>query len=111
MSCLLLTFFAMTQLAFAGTPAHKLVRGIEGIVTSPLEYLNQYNIASGKQSDVASVAVGIFGGTAMTLKRILNGAYDIVTFPVNSPKDYGLLLNDESETALQNHKQLQNAPS
>ena len=101
----------MTQLAFAGTPAHKLVRGIEGIVTSPLEYLNQYNIASGKQSDVASVAVGIFGGTAMMLKRILNGVYDVVAFPINAPKDYGLLLKDEHETALKNYNQLQNAPS
>lgn len=110
MSFLLLTFFATTQLAFGGTPAHKFVRGIEGVLTSPLEYVNQYYIATEKQSDLATGVIIVFGGTAMMIKRIMNGAYDIVTFPVNSPKDYGQLLKDESETALQNYKQLQNAP-
>ena len=43
-------------------------------------------------------------------KRIVNGAYDIVTFPVNFPKDYGLLLNDGAETALKNYHSLHNMP-
>ena len=105
----ILFFFAISQTSFAGTPAHKFVRGIEGLVTSPLEYINQYQAANDKQGIIASAAIGVFGGTAMTIKRVLNGVYDIVSFPVNAPKDYSLLFADDSETALDAYTRSQNS--
>lgn len=115
----ILSILAVSQTAFArladapaqraGAPADKFVRGLEGVVTSPLEYINQYQMASNTHGLVASVAGSVLGGTAMMLKRIINGAYDIVSFPVNAPKDYGLLLPDDSETALAFYARSQNA--
>ena len=107
----ILSIFAISQTAFAGTPGHKFVRGLEGLVTSPLEYLNQYQAANNQNGIIASAAIGVLGGTAMTIKRIVNGAYDIVSFPVNAPKNYGLLLADDSETALTAYTDSQNSGS
>lgn len=108
----ILSIFMISQSAFAAEkPFHKLTRGLEGIVTSPLEFINQYQIASEKRSLIPSLATGLFGGAAMVVKRLVNGVYDIVTFPVNLPKNYGLLLKDESETALDAYDSSQNYSS
>lgn len=104
----ILSILSVSQSAFAVTPADKFLRGLEGLVSSPLEYFNQYRISAEKRSIVPSLAVGVLGGTLMTVKRLLNGVYDVVSFPVNLPKNYRLLLNDDTETAWQNYKSLQN---
>lgn len=100
-------FAAFSSHAFAESAGHKLTRGLEGIVTSPVEYLNQYQIASEKKGVFASLITTAVGGTAMTVKRVVNGAYDVVTFPVSLPKGYGLLLADEDETALDAYRSTQ----
>lgn len=102
----------MAQPAFAsghtecdGCPMkHKLVRGVEGIVTAPWEYVNQYIVlADGGQRPISGLLGTVIAGTAMTVKRAINGVYDVVTFPVDLPKDGAQLLPDKSETALSNY--------
>ena len=105
----ILSIFVISQTAFAGTPGHKFVRGLEGIVTSPMEYINQYQLASNKKNFVSSVAIGVIGGTAVMIKRLINGVYDVVSFPIKNPNDYGLLLSDEFETAIDAYSANQNA--
>lgn len=102
-----LILFVSTQTAFAGNPGEKFVRGIEGALTSPVEYLNQYQIANYDHGLFSSVVIMVLGGTAMTVKRLINGVYDIVSFPVSAPRDYGLLLNDKYETALDGYRATQ----
>ena len=110
----LLSLVITTQVAFAdtdaavATPGHKFVRGLEGLVSAPFEYFNQYSIASEKHSVFSSLMIGVFGGTAMTIKRLVNGVYDVISFPINAPEPYALLLKDEADTALQNFNQIQN---
>ncbi len=107
----ILSIFLISQTAFAGTPAHKLARGLEGVVTSPMEYLNQYQQGTNKHGVISGLAIGVIGGTAMLGKRLVNGVYDIVSFPVSAPKDYGLLLADDSETAIDAYSASQNSTS
>lgn len=78
---------------------HKLSRGAVGIVSAPLEYVNQYNVLAETRRPISGVVGTVLAGTAMTAKRLINGVYDVVTFPVDLPKDGRLLLNDKSETA------------
>ena len=104
---LLVLIFACTHLG-AARPIYKLGRGVEGILTAPIEYFNEYLIASEKKSQITAVVAGVFGGTAMTVKRLINGVYDIVTFPLPYPKPYRILWRDDAETALQDYYQLQN---
>ncbi|HRK62278.1 MAG TPA: exosortase system-associated protein, TIGR04073 family [Candidatus Omnitrophota bacterium] len=103
----ILALFAVTQSAFAGSAGEKFVRGIEGTLTSPVEYLNQYQIANYDHGLISSAVIMVLGGTAMTVKRLINGVYDIVSFPVSLPRDYGLLLNDKYETALDGYRATQ----
>ncbi|HCM42020.1 MAG TPA: hypothetical protein PLY88_07025 [Candidatus Omnitrophota bacterium] len=83
---------------------HKLLRGVEGIVTSPIEYVNQYNVLAETRRPASGMIGTVLAGTAMTAKRLINGVYDVVTFPVDLPKDGRLLLNDKHETALASYK-------
>lgn len=107
MAALIIVSMLFTTAAFAGCPVKKLGRGVEGIVTSPLEYWNQYLIASDTQHLVSSLVSTVLAGTAMTVKRLVNGVYDVVTFPVNYPKD-AQLLGDASESALDSYYHLHN---
>lgn len=111
MTVFILSFFVFSQAAFAGTWHHKLYRGIEGVITSPLEYVNQAQIASQNKSVIESTLSTIVGGTVMTVKRIVNGAYDIVTFPLPYPDSYRILLNDSSETAVDAYSSGQGKPT
>ena len=97
------------QTGFAATkPVEKLKRGGEGIFTAPLEHCNVYRNTRVEYGVTQSVVAGIFVGTFMAGKRIINGVYDVATFPVNFPSGYGLLFNDSYETALQEHRALNN---
>lgn len=78
----------------------KAMRGVEGVITFPLEYVNQYEVLHHKNSAPAALIGSVFSGTAMSVKRIVNGVYDIVAFPVKVPGNYGLLLGDKYDTAL-----------
>jgi hypothetical protein len=85
----------------------KLMRGVKGIVTSPIEMCNEYKNARAADYNVAeSTASGIFVGAFMAGKRIVNGTYDVITFPINWPKEHGLLFSDSYPTAWDEHKAL-----
>ena len=101
--------FAVAQMGFAPKPIQKLGRGVEGILTSPIEYLNEYlESHQNRESIPASLVTAAVMGTAMTVKRIINGVYDIVTFPIPYPRPYRLLWKDPAETALQDYYSLVN---
>ncbi len=98
-----------SQVSFAATkPVEKLKRGGVGIITAPFEFCNEYKNTRKEYGVPQSIADSIFVGTLFGFKRVLNGAYDIVTFPVNYPSGYGLLLPDAYETALDEHNALMN---
>lgn len=104
-----LILFFVTQTAFAACkcPGTKFLRGVEGIATFPIEYLNQYQKLSDQNGIIPSSVGAVFAGTAMSVKRLINGVYDIVSFPVKAPGSYGLLLADEDDTALDAYQSLQ----
>lgn len=102
---LALLILSVAQVSYAGSDGcgcmgKKAMRGVEGLLTFPLEYVNQYEVLHHKNSAPASVIGAVFAGTAMSVKRVLNGVYDVVTFPVKVPGNYGLLLGDKYDTAL-----------
>lgn len=105
---LLVFILAVSQMG-AAKPIYKLGRGVEGLLTAPIEYFNEYVIAAEEKGPIVGVVASIFGGTAMTVKRVINGAYDILTFPLPYPKPYRILWRDEAETALQDYYGLHNA--
>lgn len=105
---LALLFLGLAQVSYAdhhesdgcGCMGKKVMRGVEGVITFPLEYVNQYEVLHHKNSAPAALIGSVFSGTAMSVKRIVNGVYDIVAFPVKVPGNYGLLLGDKYDTAL-----------
>lgn len=109
---LALLFLGLSQVSYAdhhgsegcGCPFKKAMRGVEGVLTFPLEYVNQYEALHQNNSAVASVIGSVFAGTAMSVKRVVNGVYDIVLFPVKAPGNYGLLLGDKYDTALDEYR-------
>ncbi len=115
----ILSFVFISQLAFA-TPKCilKLGRGFEGLLSAPIEYGTEYQMARQKQSVIGSSVTALTMGTVMMGKRLINGLYDIVSFPVPYPQaknlatgdvSYRLLIKDDFETALKKNQDLQNA--
>ena len=101
---------AVSTMSYAASSAtDKLKRGAEGIFTSPLEICNNYRETRKEYGVPQSLASGVFVGMFDTGKRLINGTYDEVTFPVNYPSDYGLLWRDDYATALQEHRALNDA--
>lgn len=115
----ILSFVFISQLALATPrPVLKLGRGVEGLLSAPIEYGNEYQMARQKQSVIGSSVTSLTMGTVMMGKRLINGLYDIVAFPVPYPQaknlvsgdiSYRLLLKDDFETALKKNQDLQNA--
>ena len=85
---------------------NKFKRGVEGIFTFPLEYCNEYQITRKEYNVASSVADSVVVGSLMGFKRIVNGTYDVLTAPLNFPKDHGLLISDSYGTALAEHRAL-----
>ena len=106
----LLVLFAMaiSQVAFASAATDKLKRGGEGIFTAPLEHCNEYLNTRAEYGVPQSIAAAIFQGAFYTGKRLINGIYDVLTFPLNCPKEHGLLFADAYPTALDEHRALKN---
>lgn len=84
---------SLSSNAFADSMFVKLGRGLTNIVTSPLEILVQpLRTLLVDQKVALSPAAGLFQGLYYTIARAISGAYDLVTFPVPVPKDYGSLI-------------------
>ena len=87
-----LVFILGNQSVWADNPVIKLARGVENIVTSPLEYLLHYDLLNkeGKSLTVTALA-GTAYGTFWTGERILGGLAEAVTFLIPRPAHYGPL--------------------
>ena len=80
---------SFSSLVYAKTPADKFVRGIANVVTGGLEiprtmgeeWKNSKNAAAG-------MFCGFFKGIALAVARTGSGIWDVLTFPVATPKDY-----------------------
>lgn len=88
MSLVLVLIVSMSQV-YAATPAEKLGRGFENIITSPVEIVKQTRWAwiegSAKTFHISAwLLSGVVKGGAMTIGRIGSGIFDLVTFPINT---------------------------
>jgi len=92
---LILTAFIInfTSPAFSDDPLTKLGRGAANIVTSPFEIFNQMEKSGSLDGGgMAGWTVGPIKGVFMTGVRAVVGAYEVCTFLIPIPKDYGPIL-------------------
>jgi putative exosortase-associated protein (TIGR04073 family) len=78
---------------YADNPGKKFVRGVVNVVTSPIEMPKQaraYWIEGAKKTPhiLVWIGSGAVWGVAQMVKRAGSGVWDIVSFPVNNPKEY-----------------------
>ena len=88
--------FSSSKTVFADDAVTKLGRGAENILTSPVEFVTQYEAAAEKGNPIAAVFETVLCGIGMTVVRIAGGAYEVVTFPIPLPKNYEALLDPET---------------
>lgn len=93
---LLAVTIACSGTARAGDAITKLGRGVENVITSPVEFLTQYAVMGESGNPVVRVVGGTIYGLGMMAVRILGGVYEIVTFPVPLPKGYEPVLDPET---------------
>ena len=78
-------------------PLRKLQRGFLNIALSPMELTNELAIEKHENDDQMppSWMTGTVRGIAFTAGRALAGVYDIATFPIPFPKEYGPIVQPE----------------
>ncbi|MCC6759422.1 MAG: exosortase system-associated protein, TIGR04073 family [Candidatus Omnitrophica bacterium] len=86
--------------AYADNPGKKIVRGVVNIVTAPIEMPKQaraYWIEGAKKTPhiLVWIGSGAVWGVVQMIKRAGSGVWDIVSFPVNTPKDYQPLMKPD----------------
>ncbi|MFA4993527.1 MAG: exosortase system-associated protein, TIGR04073 family [Candidatus Omnitrophota bacterium] len=69
---------------WAGTPMHKLERGLINIVTCPIELPASMISVSNEKGQIFGFFIGTAEGLFTTLFRALSGVYDTVTFLIPS---------------------------
>ena len=78
-------------------PMRKLQRGFVNVALSPMELSTE--LAKEKKENPETMPpswlAGIARGSAFMVGRALVGIYEIVTFPIPLPKDYGPVLQPE----------------
>lgn len=79
-----------------GTALRKLQRGIINMAFSPVEIAHELQKETRKpDSLIPNWFIGLGKGTVWMVGRFLSGAYDLVTFPINAPANYGSLTQPE----------------
>lgn len=84
----------------AQTPLRKLERGIVNVGTAPVEIpkeIRAHWIKGSQMTDHISawLFAGLVKGIIMTPVRLVSGAWDILTFPIEVPQDYAPLLKPD----------------
>ncbi|MFH0763628.1 MAG: exosortase system-associated protein, TIGR04073 family [Candidatus Omnitrophota bacterium] len=80
--------------AYCDDALKKLGRGICNVVSCPLELVMQPSRVNNSDGPMAAFTYGIIKGVAMTGLRAIVGVYEVATFPIPIPKNYGPVLND-----------------
>ena len=83
------------DLAREGTPARKLQRGFLNVALSPLEISHELAKEKKVESFVPSWVAGFGRGSLFAVGRALAGVYEILTFPIPLPSNYGSLVSPE----------------
>lgn len=73
----------------------KLGRGLANVVTCPAELIRTPELTGRKDGYVAALSVGILKGAFRTLLRGVTGVFEVVTFPVEIPKDFAPIVQPE----------------
>jgi putative exosortase-associated protein (TIGR04073 family) len=83
-----------SSFSFAQDPVKKLCRGVLNITTGFLEMPK--NIRDTGKEDGLGMALtyGFIKGAFGTVRRMAVGLYEVVTFLIPAPKDYGPVLTD-----------------
>ncbi len=85
----IISMFLLNSPVYAFTPTNKFFRGVENIITSPVEVVKQTRWAwiegSARTFHISAwLLCGVVKGAAYTIGRIGSGVIDIVTFPISS---------------------------
>jgi len=78
--------------AYADTPVRKLGRGFANVLTCPMEIPYQMTQVYKNEGAIASWSYGLFKGIGMTFVRAVVGVYEVGTFLIPIPKEYGPVL-------------------
>lgn len=73
----------------------KLGRGITNVVTCPVELLRTPEKVGRRDGYLAATTVGLLQGAWRGILRGVVGVFEIVTFPVEVPKDFAPLMRPE----------------
>ncbi len=99
---LLVSLLLVSQNAFSANvessgPLRKLQRGFVNIALSPMEVSTELAQEKAENADQtpASWSAGLVRGIAFMGGRALAGVYDVVTFPIPFPKEYGPVVQPE----------------
>lgn len=80
--------------AYCDDALRKLGRGVCNIGTCPAELFLQTSRVNNSDGPMAAFTYGIIKGVVMTGVRAVVGVYEVATFPIPVPKDYGPILKD-----------------
>lgn len=96
LSVLLIGLFLVGGTAHAKGPFTKFGRGVTNIITSPAELVYQPMKMGQDNNALIALIGGIPKGIVFVPVRLLLGVYDLVTFPIPYPKDWGYWVEPET---------------
>ena len=73
----------------------KLGRGVSNIVTSPLELLRVPTLVKRKDGYFAGSTIGVFQGAWQGIRRAAVGIFEVASFYLEIPEDYGPIVSPE----------------
>lgn len=84
--------FSLATIALADTPLRKLGRGVANVITCPLEIPKGISDANAESGFIAAFTFGIIKGVFNTGLRGLVGVYEVASFLIPIPQDYGPII-------------------
>ncbi len=84
----------LTTPAYCDDAVKKLGRGICNVLTCPLELFKQSSDVANTDGPMAGATYGVLKGFGMVGVRAVVGIYEIATFLVPYPKNYGPILTN-----------------
>jgi len=85
----------MSTQALAQGRTNKLLRGITNTLTGWVEIPKNIYDVTVETNIARGLTSGLVGGLGMGIVRTGAGVYEVVTFPIECPKDYGIILVPE----------------
>lgn len=73
----------------------KLGRGIANVATAPLELIRVPELVSRQDGYIAGMSVGLVQGAWRTVQRMVVGAFEVATFPLEIPQGFQPLIMPE----------------